>query len=70
MRPIKARSRKPMTVVVSPGTGGAGATNDVAVVWPPGRGPLVVTAYYAESTAPGEERERVLAEVGRLAANA
>jgi beta-lactamase class A len=49
------------------GTGGAGATNDIAVVWPPDRGPLVVTAYYAESAAPDEEREQVLAEVGRLA---
>src|SRR5271156_2560401 len=49
------------------GTGGAGATNDIAVVWPPDRGPLVVTAYYAESAAPDEEREQVLMEVGRLA---
>ena len=49
------------------GTGGAGATNDIAVVWPPDRGPLVVTAYYAESAAPDDEREQVLAEVGRLA---
>ena len=49
------------------GTGGAGTTNDIAVVWPPDRGPLVVTAYYAESAAPVDEREQVLAEVGRLA---
>ena len=49
------------------GTGGAGATNDIAVVWPPDRGPLVVTAYYAESAALDDEREQVLAEVGRLA---
>ena len=49
------------------GTGGAGATNDIAVVWPPDRGPLVVTAYYGESAAPDDEREQVLAEVGRLA---
>ena len=50
------------------GTGGNGATNDIAVVWPPDRGPFVVTAYYAESSASDVERERVLAEVGRLAA--
>ena len=49
------------------GTGGAAATNDIAIVWPPDRGPLVVTAYYAESAAPDDEREQVLAEVGRLA---
>jgi beta-lactamase class A len=50
------------------GTGGHGATNDIAVAWPPGRGPLIVTAYYGESAAPIEAREAVLAEVGRLAA--
>jgi beta-lactamase class A len=49
------------------GTGGAGATNDIAVVWPPDHGPLVVAAYYAETAAPDDEREQVLAEVGRLA---
>jgi beta-lactamase class A len=49
------------------GTGGAAATNDIAIVWPPDRGPLVVTAYYAESAATDDEREQVLAEVGRLA---
>jgi beta-lactamase class A len=50
------------------GSGGHGETNDIAVFWPPDRGPLVVTAYYAESTAPVEAREAVLAEVGRRTA--
>jgi beta-lactamase class A len=50
------------------GSGDNGATNDIAVIWPPGRGPIVVTAYFAESSAPKETRYAVLAEVGRLAA--
>ena len=50
------------------GSGGNSATNDIAVVWPPGRGPLIVTAYYVQSPAPDEARYQVLAEVGRLAA--
>ncbi|MCP4561377.1 MAG: class A beta-lactamase [Bosea sp.] len=51
------------------GTGNNNATNDVGVIWPPGRAPLVVTAYYAESSAALPEREAVLAEVGRLASS-
>jgi beta-lactamase class A len=50
------------------GTGGNNATNDVAVIWPPGRAPIVVAAYYAEARALEDERNAVLAEVGRLAA--
>jgi beta-lactamase class A len=50
------------------GTGGHNATNDVAVLWPPGRAPIVVAAYYVEVQASAGERDAVLAEVGRLAA--
>jgi len=45
-------------------------TNDVAVVWPPGRAPVVIAAYYdADGHHPGGIRaqdEAVLAEVGRI----
>jgi beta-lactamase class A len=50
------------------GSGSNNATNDVAVIWPPGRAPLVVTAYYVEARASDDERNAILAEVGRLAA--
>jgi beta-lactamase class A len=50
------------------GTSDNGVSNDIAIVWPPGRAPLLVTAYYAESTAPQETRNAVIAEVGRIAA--
>ncbi len=52
------------------GTGGEPrrATNDVAVVWPTGRAPMIVTAFYIDSPAPDDERSDVLAEVGRSAA--
>jgi len=49
------------------GTGGNGAANDVAILWPPGRGPILVAAYYAEAKATDEQRSAVLAEVGRVA---
>jgi beta-lactamase class A len=44
------------------------ATNDIAVLWPPARPPILVTSYYAHAPGPMDEREAVLAEVGRLAA--
>lgn len=50
------------------GTGSHNATNDIAVLWPPGRAPIVVTAYYVEARALAAERDTVMAEVGRLAA--
>ncbi|WID99095.1 class A beta-lactamase [Bosea vestrisii] len=49
------------------GTGSNNATNDIGVIWPPGRAPRIITAYYAESRGTFPEREAVLAEVGRLA---
>jgi beta-lactamase class A len=49
------------------GSGAHGETNDIAIIWPPQRKPLLVTAYYAESTADIAARHAVLAEVGRVA---
>jgi beta-lactamase class A len=50
------------------GAGDYAATNDVAVIWPPDRGPRIVTVYFAESPAPVERRNAVIATIGRLAA--
>jgi len=52
------------------GTGERGTVNDVAILRPPHRAPLLVAAYYTGSTAPFEDRNAVLAEVGRLVAAA
>jgi beta-lactamase class A len=45
--------------------------NDIAIVWPPGRAPLIVTAYFNTNIGYGETRDEfqaVLAEAGRIAA--
>jgi beta-lactamase class A len=49
---------------------GSGVTqrNDVAIMWPPQRQPLLVTAYYENMQASDEQRAAVLAEVGRIIA--
>ena len=52
------------------GTGNRNATNDIAVMWPPGRMPVIATAYYIDSAEPAEQRDMVLADIGRLAATA
>ncbi|KQX99419.1 class A beta-lactamase [Rhodanobacter sp. Root480] len=51
------------------GSGSQGETNDVAIIWPPRRKPLLVSAYYAGSHAEPAERKAVLAAVGRIAAS-
>jgi len=51
------------------GSGPNNATNDIAVIWPPMRAPIVVTTYYAEARASEDQRNAVLAEVGRLASS-
>ena len=50
------------------GSGERNTANDVAVIWPPGRAPIIVAAYYTESRASDDERNAVIAEVGRIAA--
>jgi beta-lactamase class A len=47
------------------GTGNHGATNDVAIAWPPDRSPLLLSVYYAESLATADQRNAVIADVAR-----
>lgn len=51
------------------GTGANGAANDIGIFWPPNREPILVTAYYAEARASDDQRNAILAEVGRIAAS-
>jgi len=47
------------------GTGRLGSTNDVGIVWPPGRAPIIVCALLTQTTVPAEQRNEVMAAVGR-----
>ena len=52
------------------GTSNNAVFNDIAIAWPPGRAaPLLVTAYYAETSVDGDTANAVIAEVGRIAAS-
>lgn len=48
------------------GTGEHAATNDVAILWPPGGAPILVAAYFTEAQASEPERSAVLADVARI----
>jgi beta-lactamase class A len=50
------------------GSGDNNSTNDVAILWPPGRAPVIVTVYYTGAKATDDERNTILADVGRFAA--
>ena len=52
------------------GSGERGTTNDVGVVWPPDRVPILVVIYLTETPAAAEQRNATLAAVGRAVASA
>lgn len=51
------------------GSGSNNAGNDVAVIWPPNRPPLIVTVYYTDSKASSEQINGVMAEIGKWVAS-
>lgn len=62
---LRAGLPKPWRVGSRTGSGGQGTTNDVAVVWPPHRVPLVVCAFLTGTAAKPAARDAILADVGR-----
>ncbi|MCT9812199.1 class A beta-lactamase [Acidovorax sp. Be4] len=67
----KLRAQLPAGWRVGDKTGGGayGTNNDVGVLWPPGRAPVLVTSYLTQTAADQAVRDRALAEVGRLVAS-
>ena len=52
------------------GAGGYGTNNDIAIIWPPGRRPIVAAAYLTNTSAALEASNTALATVGRAIADA
>ncbi|TIX89795.1 class A beta-lactamase [Rhizobium sp. P44RR-XXIV] len=63
---LRAGLTKEWKVGDKTGTGNNGSYADVAVIWPPERGPILVTTFVAEGTAPAKDIEAVFAEVGKI----
>lgn len=64
----KIRAGLPAGWQVGDKTGGGafGTNNDVAVVWPPGRSPVLITTYLTQTKAPLAQRDATLAAVAAL----
>jgi beta-lactamase class A len=52
------------------GSGERGTTNDVGLIWPPQRAPVIVAIYLTGTPATGEQRNAALAAVGRAVVSA
>ena len=63
---IRAGVPKTWTVGDKTGRCGNGATNDVAIIRPPGRAPIVVAMYSIGSTSSADDRAATLAEAARV----
>jgi beta-lactamase class A len=50
------------------GSGENGTANDIAVIWPPQRAPILLTVYLTQSKTSPDARNALIAEVGRLVA--
>jgi beta-lactamase class A len=68
----RLRAGFPENWLVGDKTGGngnkSGNNNDIAVVWPPRRAPIIVAAYCRIPGIAGDARNAVIAEIGRVAA--
>jgi len=62
---IRAGVPKTWTVGDKTGRCGNGATNDVAIIRPPGRAPIVVAIYSIGSTSSADDHASTLAEIAR-----
>lgn len=57
-------------VVDKTGTGDYGTTNDVGVVWPPSRAPIVLAVYYTQTRADAQSKDDVIEASARIAVSA
>ncbi|XXS76036.1 class A beta-lactamase [Sorangium sp. So ce131] len=65
---LRAGLPKDWVVGDKTGTGENGASNDVAVAWPPSRAPIVVACYVDAPSASADARNAAHAEVARIVA--
>ena len=52
------------------GSGAHGTSNDIAVIWPTGRAPLIIAAYLTQCSAADANRNAAIAAVGKAVAEA
>ena len=52
------------------GSGGYGTTNDVGVLWPPGKPPVILTIYLTQQERDAKARNDVVASAARIVVGA
>ncbi|NOJ48047.1 class A beta-lactamase [Bradyrhizobium archetypum] len=62
---LRAGFAKDWRVGDKTGSGARGTANDVAVVWPPGKAPIVIATYLTGATISAEQQSATLASVAR-----
>ncbi|NOJ40502.1 class A beta-lactamase [Bradyrhizobium sp. WSM 1791] len=62
---LRAGVAKDWRVGDKTGTGARGTANDIAVTWPPGKAPIVITAYLTGATVSAAQQNATLASVAR-----
>ncbi|WP_050475824.1 class A beta-lactamase [Herbaspirillum rhizosphaerae] len=65
-RRVRAGMQPGWSVGDKTGSGDYGTTNTIAIIWPPQGKPLLASVYLTRTKAPEEQRNSVLAEVGKL----
>ena len=65
---IRAGVPKTWSVGDKTGRGANGATNDIAIMRPPGRAPILLAIYSLGSTATANDRSAAIAEVTKVVA--
>ncbi|CAB3777630.1 Beta-lactamase OXY-2 [Paraburkholderia ultramafica] len=65
---LRARLPEGWGVGDKTGTGDHGTANDVAILWPPGRGPVLVAVYLTETDGDAARSNAAIANVGALVA--
>jgi beta-lactamase class A len=65
---IRAGVPKDWLIGDKTGRGSNGATNDIAIMRPPGRAPILLAIYSVGSTAAAHDRQGAIAEVAKIVA--
>ncbi|HEY4296565.1 MAG TPA: class A beta-lactamase [Paraburkholderia sp.] len=63
---LRAKLPKDWGVGDKTGTGDHGTANDIAILWPPGRGPVLVAVYLTETDGDAARSNAAIANVGAL----
>ncbi|HWZ51611.1 MAG TPA: class A beta-lactamase [Granulicella sp.] len=63
---LRANLPKRWRAVDKTGSNGEHTSNDIAVLWPVGKPPIVIAAYITQCAGPESKRSAMLAEIGRL----